>query len=86
MDKKTLPEIEMTITSKEIKASTPKLAISWKTSDWTLWIDGKHKYAAWFNFKTDGRIDVDYDKAVLSCFYGDSEAAEELNKLLPDNE
>lgn len=86
MDEKKLSEIELTITSKKIKANTPKLDISYKISDWTLWIDGIHGYAAWFNFKTDDRIDVDYDKAVLSCFYGDSEAAEELEKVLPDNE
>ena len=83
MDDKDIPEIELEITSTEIKSQEPKLIWKVKTSDWRMWIDGIHGYAQWQNHKTNERIEVDYDKAIASMS-GDSEAYDELEKLLPD--
>jgi len=82
--KDNIPEIELEMTSEEIKAREPKLG-PWKikTSDWMMWIDGIHGYAEWQNHVTNEHIDVDYDKAILYV-RGDQEAVEELRKLLPD--
>lgn len=87
MTDKKLPETNLDITSIPIVAKTKKLSsIKCHISKWMLWIDGISLTAAWLNNETKEHIDVDYDKAVLSSFYGDSDAAEELNKMLPENE
>ena len=83
MDDKDIPEIELEITSTEIKPHKQKLPWKVKTSDWMMWIDGIHGYAQWQNHTTGERVEVDYDKAIASMS-GDSEAHEELRKLLPD--
>ena len=87
MPDKKLTEINLNITSIPIVAKTKKLSsIKCHISKWMLWIDGISLTAAWLNNETKEHIDVDYDKAILSSFYENSEAAEELNKMLPDNE
>lgn len=87
MQDKKLPEINLDITSIPIVAKTKKLGtIKCHISKWMLFIDGISLTASWVNSETKEHIDVDYEKATLSSFYGDSEAAGELNKLLPDNE
>ena len=90
MSDKDLPEIDFEIESIPVVAKVKKLGtIKCHISKWMLWIDGISLTAAWLNRETEEHIDVDYDKAILSAFYSGSqaeEAADELGKLLPDDE
>ncbi|KKM24048.1 hypothetical protein LCGC14_1609050 [marine sediment metagenome] len=90
MSDKDLPEIDLYLKSIPIVAKTKKLGtIKCDISKWMLWMNGISLTAAWLNVETKEHIDVDYDKAVLSAFYTGPQAekaADELGKLLPDDE